>query len=160
MPMTYDFGERVTIVSGIRVETQQISRGVRSDCIGRSGAKLGLLYGRPTVYAYLQNFTSIDSLRHPWRARKPKFTLFQQRRKLNAGAQLRTFPYPTVPKTFLHSNAFMANCRSKARPRRMKKRLGSAAIPAACVYSHCWRKREGKEGNGNGREWAGCETAG
>ena len=28
-------------------------------------------------------------------------------RKLNAGAQLQTFPYPTVSKSFLFSNAFM-----------------------------------------------------
>jgi len=29
-------------------------------------------------------------------------------RKLNTGAQLQTFPYPTVSKSFLYSNAFMA----------------------------------------------------
>ena len=29
-------------------------------------------------------------------------------RKLNADAQLQTFPYPTVSKSFLYSNAFMA----------------------------------------------------
>ena len=28
--------------------------------------------------------------------------------KLNTGAQLQTFPYPTVSKSFLYSNAFMA----------------------------------------------------
>jgi len=29
-------------------------------------------------------------------------------RKLNTGAQLQTFPYPTASKLFLYSNAFMA----------------------------------------------------
>ena len=29
-------------------------------------------------------------------------------RKLNTGAQLQTFPYPTAPKSFLFSNVFMA----------------------------------------------------
>jgi len=29
-------------------------------------------------------------------------------KKLNTGAQLQTFPYPTVSKSFLYSNAFMA----------------------------------------------------
>jgi len=29
-------------------------------------------------------------------------------RKLNTGAQLQTFPYPTALKSFLYSNAFMA----------------------------------------------------
>jgi len=29
-------------------------------------------------------------------------------RKLNTGAQLETFPYPTASKSFLYSNAFMA----------------------------------------------------
>jgi len=29
-------------------------------------------------------------------------------RKLNMGAQLQTFPYPTASKSFLYSNAFMA----------------------------------------------------
>ena len=29
-------------------------------------------------------------------------------RKLNTGAQLQTFPYPTASKSFLYSNAFMA----------------------------------------------------
>jgi len=28
--------------------------------------------------------------------------------KLNTGAQLQTFPYPTASKSFLYSNAFMA----------------------------------------------------
>jgi len=28
-------------------------------------------------------------------------------RKLNTGAQLQTFPYPTASKSFLYSNAFM-----------------------------------------------------
>ena len=29
-------------------------------------------------------------------------------RKMNTGAQLQTFPYPTASKSFLYSNAFMA----------------------------------------------------
>jgi len=31
-----------------------------------------------------------------------------RQRKLNTGAQLQTFPYPTVSKSFLYSNAFLA----------------------------------------------------
>ena len=34
--------------------------------------------------------------------------------KLNTGAQLRIFPYPTTSKSFLHSNAFMAKSGAKA----------------------------------------------
>jgi len=54
-----------------------------------------------------------------WRRKTPIFTIFGLRhlvvspigsslRKFNTGAQLQTFPYPTVSKSFLYSNAFMA----------------------------------------------------
>jgi len=35
-------------------------------------------------------------------------------RKLNTGAQLQTFPYPTVSKSFLYSNAFVAKSGAKS----------------------------------------------
>lgn len=56
----------------------------------------------------------------PLRGEKPKFGCICQLQhsvvaapreaetKLNAGAQLETFPYPTVSETFLHFNALMA----------------------------------------------------
>ena len=54
-----------------------------------------------------------------WRRNTPIFAIFWIRhlvvspigsslKKLNTGAQLQTFPYPTVSKSFLYSNAFMA----------------------------------------------------
>jgi len=36
-------------------------------------------------------------------------------RKLNTGAQLRTFPYPTASKSFLYCNAFMAKSGEQTR---------------------------------------------
>jgi len=35
-------------------------------------------------------------------------------RKLNTGAELQTFPYPKVSKSFLYSNAFMAKSGAKS----------------------------------------------
>jgi len=35
-------------------------------------------------------------------------------RKLNTGAQLQTFPYPTASKLFLYSNAFMTKAGAKS----------------------------------------------
>ena len=54
-----------------------------------------------------------------WRRKTPIFAIFGLRhlvistvggnlRKLNTGAQLQTFPYPTASKSFVFSNAFMA----------------------------------------------------
>jgi len=37
-------------------------------------------------------------------------------RKLNTGAQVQTFPYPTVSKSFLYSNAFMAKSGAQSLP--------------------------------------------
>ena len=76
-------------------------------------------YSRPTVYAYIPNFVSIGLVCHPLLAKKPQFLPFldfgivvsplgSNLRKLNTGAQLQTFSYPTVSKSFLYSNAFMA----------------------------------------------------
>jgi len=76
-------------------------------------------YSRPTVYAHVPNFVSIGSLCRPLLANTPIFAVFGLRhlvlspivrslRKLDTGTQLQTFPYPTVSKSFLYSNAFMA----------------------------------------------------
>ena len=77
-------------------------------------------YSRPTVYAYVQNFVSISLFCRPLLAKKPQFLSFFGLRhlvllpigntltKLNTGAQLQTFPYPTASKSFLHSNVFVA----------------------------------------------------
>ena len=45
---------------------------------------------------------SIGLFYRPLAAKNPNFW------KLNTGAQLQTFPYPTASKSFLHSNGFMA----------------------------------------------------
>ena len=77
-------------------------------------------YSRPTVYAYMPNFVSIGLFCRPLAAENPQFLRFFGLRhlvlspignsltKLNTGAQLQTLPYPTVSKSFLYSNAFMA----------------------------------------------------
>jgi len=77
-------------------------------------------YSRPTVYAYPRNFVSISLFCRPVAAKKTNFCRFfklrhlvvspigSSLRKLNTCAQLRTFPYPTVSKSLLYSNAFMA----------------------------------------------------
>ena len=60
------------------------------------------LFCRPVVAKtpiFAVFWTSAFSDVHCWR---------QYPRKLNTGAQLQTFPYPTVSKSFLYSNAFMA----------------------------------------------------
>jgi len=62
---------------------------------------------------------SVYSVARGWR-KTPIFAFFGLRHlvlspignsltKLNAGAQPQTFPYPTASKSFLYSNAFMAN---------------------------------------------------
>ena len=77
-------------------------------------------YSRPTVYAYVSNFVSIGLFCHPLLAKTPNFLRFfgvrqfvvspssSSLRKLNTGAQLQAFPYPTASKSFLYSNAFVA----------------------------------------------------
>ena len=79
-----------------------------------------MCYSRPTVYAYVPNFVSIGLFCRPMAAKKtqllPYFRLRHSvvspvgsnLRKLSTGAQLQTFPYPTVSKSFLYSNTFMA----------------------------------------------------
>jgi len=68
---------------------------------------------------YMPNFVSFGLFCRPLAAKTPNFAVFGLRhfvmmpvhgnvRKLNTGAQLQTFPYTTVPKTFLYSNNFMA----------------------------------------------------
>ena len=85
-----------------------------------------MYYSRPTVYAYVPNFVSIGLFCRPLAAKNPKFLPYfchilpyfglrhlvvspigNRLTKLNTGAQLQTFPYPTVSKSFLYSNAFM-----------------------------------------------------
>ena len=92
----------------------------------------GLLYGPPFTnegqilcpVADPRTFTCEISSRSVysvvlWLRKAPIFAIFELRhlvmsltgsslRKLNTGAQLQTFPYPTVSKSFLYSNAFMA----------------------------------------------------
>ena len=80
-------------------------------------------YSRPTVYAYVPNFVSIGLFCRPLAAKNPEFlpifaifwtsafsvvANWQQSDKVEHGAQLQTFPYPTASKSFLYSNAFMA----------------------------------------------------
>jgi len=76
-------------------------------------------YSRPTVYAYVPNFVSIGLFCRPLLAKKQFLRFFGLRHlglspignsltKLNTGAQLQTFPYPTASKSLLYSNAFIA----------------------------------------------------
>ena len=78
-----------------------------------------MCYSRPTVYVYLRNFVSIGLFCRPVAAKNPNFAVFGLRhlvmspigiilRKLSTGAQLQTFRYPGVSKSFLYSNVFMA----------------------------------------------------
>ena len=71
------------------------------------------------VYVSVPNFISIGLFCRPLAAKPLSFAVFGLQhlvaspvggnlRKLNTGAQLQTFPYPTVSKSFLYSNAFMA----------------------------------------------------
>jgi len=74
------------------------------------------------VYAYVPNLISVGLFCPSLAAKKlgkPQFLPFfglrhlvvspvgSSLRKLNTGAQLQTFPYPTALKSFLYSNAFM-----------------------------------------------------
>jgi len=77
-------------------------------------------YSRPTVYAYVPNFVSIGLFCRHLLAKKPQFLPFfelwhlvvspigSRLRKLNTSTKLRIFPYPSVSKSFLYSNAFVA----------------------------------------------------
>ena len=82
-----------------------------------------MCYCRPTAYAYMPNFVSIGLFCRPLGRKTPNFCQFlrffglrhlvlspigNSLTKLNTGAQLLTFPYPTASKSFLYSNAFMA----------------------------------------------------
>jgi len=78
-------------------------------------AKFGVL--GQTYGTYVPNFVSIGLFYRLLAAKTPKFCRFlnfgilwcrQYLRKLNMGAQLQTFPYPTASKSFLYSNDFMA----------------------------------------------------
>jgi len=75
------------------------------------------------VYAYVPNFVSVVYSVALWWQKKNNFChilphfgirhlvmlpIGSSLRKLNTGAQLQTFPYPVVSKSFLYSNAFMA----------------------------------------------------
>ena len=67
---------------------------------------------RPMVYAYIPTFVSINLFCRLLAATTPKFCTFcgvaGNLRKLYTGAQLQTFPYPTVSKSFLYSNVYIA----------------------------------------------------
>ena len=76
-------------------------------------------YSIPTVYAYVPNFVWIALFCCPLLAKNPNFAVFwtsafsvvanwHSLTKLNTGAQVQTFPYPTASKLFLYSNAFIA----------------------------------------------------
>ena len=84
-----------------------------------------MCYSRPTVYAYMPNFVSIGLFCRPLLAKKTTFChilpyfglrylvvppFCSSLRTLNTGAQLQTFSYPMVSKSFLYSdiNAFTA----------------------------------------------------
>jgi len=71
----------------------------------------------------MRNFVSIGLFCRPVAAKNPNFCPFLpffglrhlvmsptgiNLRKLSTGGQLQIFPYPTAPKSFLYSNAFMA----------------------------------------------------
>jgi len=71
------------------------------------------------------NFVSIGLFCRPLAAKTHNFAIFglqhlvvspngSSLRKLNAGAQLQTFPYRTASKSFLYSNAFMAKSGTQA----------------------------------------------
>jgi len=75
---------------------------------------------RSVQIAYTPNLVSIGLFCRLLLAKNPNFCRFfglqhlvllpigRSLRKLNTGAQLQTFPYPTASKSFLYSNAFMA----------------------------------------------------
>ena len=107
----YHFGQILTFL-GAPVSTPFYRRGQYLVC-----------YSRPTVYAYVPNFVSIGLFCRSLAAKTPQFCQFlrffglqhlvlspigNSLTKLNTGAQLQTFPYPTASKSFLYSNAFMA----------------------------------------------------
>ena len=82
-----------------------------------------MCYIRPAVYAYVPNFVSMGLFCRRLAAKNPKFLPYfaifwtsafsgvanwQQSDKFEHGAQLQTFPYSTLSKSFLYSNAVMA----------------------------------------------------
>jgi len=105
-----------------------------------------------------------------WRRKSPIFAVFGLRhlmvspfgsslRNLNTGAHLQTFPYPTVSKSFLYSNAFMAKSDAQSLTfksvrdtdrqtdkNRNHKHRRAAAKPAACAKPGAVNSRQqGKE---------------
>ena len=80
----------------------------------RRGSNL-VCYSRPKVYNDVSNFVLIGLFCRPLAAKNPQFLQFFGLRhlalspvgnsltKLNTGAQLQTFPYPTALKSFLYS---------------------------------------------------------
>jgi len=78
-----------------------------------------MFYSWPTVHVYVSKFVSMGLFYRPLAAKTPIFAVFWfwhlvmstvggNLKKLNTGAQLQTFLYPTASKSFLYSNAFMA----------------------------------------------------
>ena len=78
-----------------------------------------MCYSGPTVHVYVSKFVSIGLFCRPLAAKKQFLPFFGLRhlvmstvggnlRKLNTGAQLQTFPYPTASQSFLFSNVFLA----------------------------------------------------
>jgi len=77
-------------------------------------------YSRPMAYAYVRNFFSIGLFCRPLLAKNPNFCrsldfgflvlspIGNSLTKMNTSAQPQTIPYPTVSKSFLYSNAFIA----------------------------------------------------
>jgi len=107
---------------------------------------------KPTVYAYVLNFVWIGLFCHPLLAKNPNFCRFwtsafnvfaswqQSVTKLNTGAQLQTFPYPTASKLFLYFNAFLAKSGAQSltfksmtdkQTDKQTKKLNVLATPAA-----------------------------
>jgi len=77
------------------------------------------------VYVYVPNFVWIGLLCRPLVPKTPSFAFFRLRhlvmptvggnlRKLNTVAQLQSFPYTSVSKSFLYFNAFMAKSSAKS----------------------------------------------
>ena len=89
-----------------------------SDPLYRRGTNL-VSYSRPSEYVYLPHFISIGVFCRPVAAKNTQFCRFwtsafsdvanwHQSQKVEHCAQPQTFPYPTVSKSFLYSNASMA----------------------------------------------------
>jgi len=105
---THNFGQILTFL-GAPVPTPFYRWGPNLVC-----------YNRPTVYAYVPNFVLDRFILSPSDGEKPQFLPYFGLRhfvvspvgsnlwKLSTGAQLQTLPYPTISKSFLYSNSFLA----------------------------------------------------